>query len=35
MTPQNRSFCHGDNLPCLRGLPSDSIHLIARNAIKF
>ena len=29
MNPQNRSVCLGDNLPFLRALPADSIHLIA------
>jgi len=27
--PANRSFFAGDNLPCLRALPDESIHLIA------
>ena len=29
MTPQNRTLCQGDNLPFLRDLPDESIHLIA------
>ncbi len=29
MTPRNRTICLGDNLPFLRALPANSIHLVA------
>ena len=29
MTPENRTLCQGDNLPFLRQLPAESVHLIA------
>ena len=29
ITPQNRTLCQGDNLPFLRSMPDESVHLIA------